>query len=190
MAREIYPGSEGGNRGANLKPMNSKDDEAIKGMPDWLLVHEALSSLEFLRDLVEPENQSKEVRQVIAHHINEKNGIAPLSSGAVIAFAYIVIVYPKEREMFGYPRGLIPHGFEESEPSKTTKGLIEHLRHALSHGDYAVWEKRILFSHKSKHGKLLWEAFVTLENLISFLHDFSVQIHTQHYIGMGQRRKN
>ena len=173
-----------------MKHMDLKDDEPTKEMPDWMLIHEALSSLEFPRDLVETENQSKEVRQVIAHHINEKNGIAPLSSGAVIAFAYLVIVYPNEREMFGYPGGLIPHGFEESKPSKTTKVLIEHLRHALSHGGFTAWEGRILFCHKSKHGKLLWQAFVTLENLVSFLHDFAVQIHSQHYIGMGQRRKN
>jgi len=45
----------------------------MKDTPDWHLVAEALSSLEFLREIVEPQNQSKEVRDVISHHINEAN---------------------------------------------------------------------------------------------------------------------
>lgn len=155
-------------------------------MPDWLLVHEALSSLEFLRDIVEAENQSKEVRAVIAHHTNEKNGIAPLSRGTVVAFAYIVIVYPKEKEVFGFPGGLIQHGFRESAPSKTTKKLIEHLRNSLAHGDFDTSDEMIGFRHKTKHGKLLWEGVVTLEDLTSFLLEFSRKIHDQHYIGMGK----
>ena len=61
----------------------------MKDTPDWHLVAEALSSLEFLREIVEPQNQSKEVRDVISHHINEANGIAPLTSGTLVAFAYI-----------------------------------------------------------------------------------------------------
>lgn len=150
----------------------------MKDSPDWHLVAEALSSLEFLRDIVEPENQSKEVREVIAHHTNEKNGIAPLSPGTLVAFAYVAIVYPKEREVFGLPGQLVAHRFSESKPSRTNSELLKNLRNAMSHGDFEVVEDRMYFHHAG------WQAWITHEDLTVFLHDIYVKIVAQHYIGM------
>ena len=159
----------------------------MKDTPDWHLVAEALSSLEFLREIVEPQNQSKEVRDVISHHINEANGIAPLSSGTLVAFAYIAIVYPKERAVYGLPGQLVAHQFVESKPSKDNRELLHNLRNALSHGDFEVVEDRILFRNGD------WHAWTSQEDLTVFLHDFYVKIVAQHYIGMGndpRRKKN
>lgn len=150
----------------------------MKTSPDWHLVAEALSSLEFLREIVEPHNQPKEVRDVIAHHINEANGIAPLSPGTLIAFAYIAIVYPKERAVFGLPGELVAHQFDESTPSTTNRELLHHLRNALSHGDFEVVDDRILFRNGD------WHAWTSHEDLTVFLHDIYVKIVAQHYIGM------
>ena len=146
--------------------------------PDWHLVAQALSSLEFLREIVEPQNQSKEVREVIAHHINEANGIAPLSAGTLVAFAYIAIVYPKERAIFGLPGQLVTHKFDESKPSKDNRELLNNLRNALSHGHFEVVEDRILFQNGD------WNAWTSQEDLTVFLHDIYVKIVAQHYIGM------
>lgn len=158
----------------------------MKPSPDWHLVAEALSSLEFLREIVEPHNQSKEVREVITYHINEANGIAPLSAGTLVAFAYIAIVYPKERAVFGLPGQLVEHQFSESKPSKTNSELLKNLRNAMSHGDFEVVEDQMYFHHAG------WEAWISHEDLTVFLHDIYVKIVAQHYIGMSsaaQKRK-
>lgn len=156
---------------------NNINDTHMQTTPDWHLVAEALSSLEFLRDIVEPENQSREIREVIADHINERNGIAPLSRGTLIAFAYIAIVYPTERMIFGLPGQLITHQFIESKPSKNNHELLRNLRNALSHGDFEVSEDRILFQNSE------WQAWTSHEDLTVFLHEFYVKIVAQHYIG-------
>jgi hypothetical protein len=155
----------------------------MKTTPDWHLVAEALSSLEFLRDIVEPENQSKEVRDVIAHHTNEKNGIAPLTAGTLVAFAYVAIVYPKEREVFGIPGQLIAHQFVESKPCKNNRELLKNLRNAMSHGDFESTEDRVYFHHKE------WDASISNENLAIFLNDIYLLFLTQHYNGMASAAK-
>jgi len=160
----------------------------MKTSPDWHLVAEALSSLEFLRDIVEPENQSKEVREVIANHTDEKNGMPPLSPGTLVAFAYVAIVYPKERVVFGLPSQLVAHQFNESKKSKTNSELLTNLRNALSHGDFEVVEDRMFFRNERSG----WHAWITHEDLSVFLHDIYIKIVAQHYIGMpnaAQRKK-
>jgi len=151
----------------------------MKASPDWQIVAEALSSLEFLRDIVEPENQSKEVREVIAHHIKEKNGIAPLSPGTLVAFAYLAIVYPKERAIFGLPKKLVADQFHESLPSKNNSELLHNLRNAMSHGDFEVTDDRMYFH--DRHG--VWRANISHEEFTVFLQELYIKIVAQHYIG-------
>lgn len=153
------------------------DEIRMNDTPDWRLVSEALSSLEFLRDIVEPENQSKQVGEFIAHHTNEKNGIAPLSPGTLVAFAYVAIVYTKEREIFGLPGQLIAHQFMESKPSKNNRELLKNLRNSMSHGDFEVVEDRMYFQHSD------WQAWITHEDLTVFLNELHIKMRVQHLIG-------
>ena len=153
----------------------------MKNTPDWRLVAEALSSLEFLRNIVEPENQSKEVREVIAHHINEKNGIAPLSPGTLVAFAYLAIVYPKERAVFGLPGELVAHQFCESPPSKNNSELLHNLRNSMSHGDFEVTDDQMYFHDR----RGVWRANISHEALTVFLQEIYIKIVAQHYRGLG-----
>lgn len=154
----------------------------MKDTPDWGLVAEGLSTLEFLRRIVEPENQHKEVREVIANHIEEED-FRPLSPGVLVAFSYLAIVYPKERQIFGLPSAMIEHQFQESKPSKTNSELLNHLRNALSHGDFGVADDQIFFHHGA------WSAKISHEDLTVFLHEIFLNIFAQHYIGMSHAPK-
>lgn len=149
----------------------------MKKYPDWSLVTEALSSLKFLRYIGEPENQFKQVGEVIDHHINAKNGSAPLSPGALVAFAHIAIVYSKENAIFGLPGELLTHRFSESQPCKSNHELLKNLRHAISHGDFEVIEERMYFYHDG------WQASIILDDLAAFLDEVHIKIRAQHLIG-------
>lgn len=154
----------------------------MKDTPDWGIVAEGLSSLEFLRHIVEPENQRKQASTLISNHIDE-GGFRPLSPGTLIAFSYLAIVYTKERLVFGLPSTLFDHQFKESEPSKTNRELLNHLRNALAHGDFDVTENQIFFHHEA------WRASISHEDMTTFLNEILVKILAQHYIGMSHTPK-
>ena len=149
----------------------------VNGTPDWGLVAEGLSSLDFLRRIVGPENHRRKACTLISNHIAD-GGFRPLSPGTLIAFSYLAIVYPKNRKPFGVPNALIEHRFEESKPSKTNSELLSHLRNALAHGDFRVTDDQIIFHHKD------WKARISYEDMTAFLHDIFATIVAQHYVGM------
>ena len=150
---------------------------------DWKLVAEAHSSFEFLRSIVEPENQSLPVNKAISKH-TDANGIPPLRPGALIAFAYISIVYPTEKAIYGIPNTIDISAFTETIPSGSIKELAKKLRNALSHGDFEVTTEDIIFNHKD------WNATIKHENFTVFLHDYFIGVAAQQYIGRAQKNKD
>ncbi len=151
--------------------------------PDWTLATEALSSFQFLRNAVEPENQSLPVSRLISNHIDNEN-IQPLNAGTVIAFAYMVIVYPLERHTFGIPKTISFGAFTEAIPSKNSKMLVTNLRNALSHGDFQVTNSDIHFHHND------WKATISIEDMSQFLERLLPCFMAQHYIGWSHKKDN
>ena len=145
---------------------------------DWNLVTQAQISIGWLFRSAQDENKT------LSEYRNESENCEIINPGILMAYAYIVFVYPKETALEAVDVGCLDLSKFSIEPNGDLKpkDVVRRLRNSIAHGRFTVSsEAKIILEDNCKCGKDPFKATISCGDFGAFVQSFCAQARKKHF---------
>ncbi len=137
------------------------------------ILYSGLISFTWLFYSKEKANNNRELQKVLSEYERKYMGDI-LNPGTLIAFSYLIFVFPKESNFITFEEDQTKHfSIFKNEKTISCKSdeVIRHLRNAIAHAniDYHSKEMLFIFKDKNMRNNDIFEIQISLNNFKEFL---------------------